>query len=628
MPSRKSSSKSPQTKIRRWRKKYSVPDYIYSELKQMRPPENLTVAEWAEKYRILTSKTSAIPGPWRNQKTPYLVEIMNELTNYETEEIVFCKCTQIGGSEALLNMLGYLIQQDPGPAMIVYPTDVLAKSISVNRVQPMIEGSPTLRELYRDRESSALELQFDGMYLSMVGSNSPSGLASKAVRFLGLDEVDKFPGASGKEADPISLAKERQKTFANRIRFLTSTPTHKTGQIWVALEACDIEKHYFVPCPHCGEMFEFKWQGVWFPPEKADDGSILTAAERADMACYVCPSCACHIYDHHKEAMLRAGEWRIVRESNTVHRSVGYWINTIYSPFVRFSDMVLEFLKAKDNPERLQNFVNSWLAEPWEDTRLKTSAETVLKRQTEVPQFIVPSWAKLLTGGVDVQETCMYWTIRAWGDHITSQNICHGQAMSWVDIERVMNLGYTTEDGQQLVVSLCLIDSGFDSDSVYDFCATNFDWAIPCKGSSAPMMSNFKISKINRENSRMDGMNLVMVDTDKYKDMLAARMQKPNGRGSWMVYKGIDRDYCEQVTAEHKVSEKHGERIVQRWKPKRSRIDNHYLDTEVYALCAADIRGVRSMHLQDQVEEAAPKQQQREAPTPEESWIHNAEGWL
>ena len=604
-------------------RKYEVTQYQKDALRQLRPPEDLTVSEWAERYRVLDTKTSALPGPWRNQKTPYLKEIMDEITNYETEEVIFCKCTQVGGSEAMLNMLGYVIQQDPAPTMVVYPTDKLAESISENRIRPMLKASAPLKRSYHEYDSQKLELQFDGMYLTLAGSNSPSSLASKAIKYLFLDEVDKYPGSTKKEADPISLARERTKTFSNRKIYMTSTPTVKEGHIWKALEGADIEKHYFVPCPHCGEYIELKFKQLHWP---SGDGGI-TDAERADMAAYVCQECGCVINDQHKDQMLRFGEWRTVRKNTGGNKKIAFWINTLYSPFVRFSEIAQEFMNSKDDPERLQNFVNSWLAEPWEDTRLKTSAETVLERQTEVPELIVPKWAKMITGGVDVQETCLYWTIRAWGNYITSQNIAHGQAMGFGEIERVMNLAYQREDGVQMIVSLCLIDSGYDADSTYDFCANNSDWALPVKGSSNPMMSHFKLSKINKADSRAYGMNLAMVDTDKYKDMIAARMKKDNGRGSWMVYAGCDEEYAEQVTAEHKVNEKSGNRNIQRWRLKRSRADNHYLDCEVYALAAADICGVRSMHL-DQEDEQPTGKQHAEQYAPEENWIRQNENWL
>lgn len=610
-------------KSRRFRK-FLVSQYQKDALQYLRPPENITVSEWAEKYRVLDSKSSAMPGPWRNDKTPYLAGVMDEFCNFDTEEIALVKATQLGGTESLFNMLGWIIQQDPSPTMLVYPSDILGESISVNRFQPMLRASEPLRQRWRENDSSKLELQFDGMYLTIVGSNSPANLASRPVRFLFLDEVDKYPGATKKEADPIKLARERTKTFHNRKIFMTSTPTLKSGHIWQALEDADVVKHFFVPCPHCEKYIELKWSQVTFPNE---DG--MSYMDRAELANYVCQECGSVITDQDKPKMLRFGEWRVVQQNAAMARKVAFWINTLYSPFVRWSEIAREFLLSKDNPDTFQNFTNSWLAEPWEDTKLKTNADTVMERQTEMPEFVVPEWAKILTGGVDVQENCLYWSIRAWGNYLTSQNIAHGQAFSFAEVERIMNLQYSKADGTAMVVQLALIDSGDNTDAVYDFCASNSDWALPSKGSSHPMTTHFKLSTVNKTDSRAYGMKLVMIDTDKYKDMIAGRMKKNNGSGSWMVYQGCDREYAEQVTAEHKVNVRSGQHTVQKWTLKTSHADNHYLDTEVYAMCAADMLGVRSFHLEeidmDTRTEAKPKTE----PKSDNNWLGtNGQSWL
>lgn len=603
-------------------KKIPVTQYQYEALQYLSPPEQLTVSEWAEKYRILDAKSSAMPGPWSNDITPYLKGVMDEFNNYETEKIVFVKPTQVGGTEALQNMIGYIVMQDPAPTMIVYPTDTLAKSISENRLQPMLKATPEIAKKFDDT-SPLLELQFDGMYLTLAGSNSPSGLASKPIRFLMMDEVDKYPGASNKEADPIKLATERTKTFHNKKIYITSTPTLKTGHIWKEKEDADIEKHFFVPCPHCGEYIELLFPNIRFPD---DEG--MSYADRAEFATYVCQKCGCVITDNDKHNMLKLGEWKTVRHSTKYVRNVAFWINTLYSPFVRWSDIAKEFLQSKDNPEDFQNFVNSWLAEPWEDTKLKTNADLVMERQTDLPAYVVPSWTKLLTAGVDVQETCLYWTIRAWGDYLTSQNIAHGQALSFQEIDQIMNLQYQTEDGDPVVVNLCLVDSGDQTDMVYDFCVTHADYALPVKGSNHAQLSPYKLSKISKVDSKAYGMTLVIADGNAYKDMIAGRMKRPNGRGSWMVYAGCDMEYAQQVTAEHKINVKKNGVVRQVWVPKRSHVDNHYLDAEVYALAAADIREVRTLHLRNEDPEELLTQKNEEPETPEEQWIRINENWL
>lgn len=614
-------------------KPYTVKRYQFDCLNEfLKPPEKMTVSEWAEKFRMLDSKISAMPGRWRNSVTPYLVGVMDAFMDYAIEEIYFCKPTQCGGSEALLNMIGYLIAQDPGPTLVVYPTETTAKSISGNRVHPMMELSPALRDKYIKNESSLTEIQFsNNMYLSLAWANSAAELSSKSIRYLFLDEVDKYPPAAGKEASPINLARERTKTFeSNRKIYVTSTPTTRDGHIWKTLQSADEERHYFVPCPHCGEMIELKWAQVKF-----SDDETLSYQDRAETAHYECQLCGGIITDADKPKMLLAGEWRAVRKSAKVTRRLGFWMNTLYSPFVRFSQAANEFLKSKDDPAELQNFVNSWLAEPWEDTRLRTNADLVLDRQTDTPMGMVPVWAKFLTGGVDVQETSLYWTIRAWGPHLTSQNIAHGQAYSFDEVDDVMSLSYDREDGEKMVVRLCLVDSGFADDNTYEFCLPRLDWALPVKGASNPLQGYYKVSKVNKQDSRAYGIPLVFTDGDKYKDMIAARMMRENGRGSWMVYDGCDREYAEQVTAEHKVNIKTaGGRYAQKWVPKHSHIDNHYLDTEVYALAAADLLDVRLLYLQDEEHRKITGRSQKPEPvqeeTPEESWIQQNEisDWL
>lgn len=599
--------------------KSNWPSFITNALKSMEPPERLMVSEWAEKHRVLDSKSSAIPGPWRNEVTPYLNEIMDEFNNIETEEIIFIKPTQVGGTEALQNALGYIVMQDPSPTMIVYPSKELAESVSKNRLRPMLRVSKGLRAKYYDDRSSELELQCDGMYITLEGANSPASLSSKPIRYLFMDEVDKYPGASKKEADPIRLARERTKTFSNRKIFITSTPTLRTGHIWKAKENADIVKHFTVPCPHCGEYIELQFKQVKWP--KNDE---MSETDRAEHAFYACQMCGNIINDRHKNQMIRYGKWEVVEKRTEFPRKVAYWMNTLYSPFVKFGEVAKEFMSTKHDAEAFQNFVNSWLAEPWEDTKLKTNADMVMERQSEYEEFEVPDWAAFLTGGVDVQETSLYWTVRAWGPYFTSQVIAKGQVLSFKEIEKIMNSEFKKKDGEVLLVNLAGVDSGDQTDDVYEFCARNSEWAIPIKG-IAGGHSHFRISTINKSHSSAHGMRLLLVDGGKYKDIIASRMSKPNGEGSWMVHKGCDFEYAEQVTAEHKIKTKGGSAgVKETWVPKTSHADNHYLDCEVYAMAVADVLGVRTLSLmQEEEPEESPGEQQLN-----ESTANYNDNWL
>jgi phage terminase large subunit GpA-like protein len=253
------------------------------------------------------------------------------------------------------------------------------------------------------------------------------------------------------------------------------------------------------------------------------------------------------------------------------------------------------------------NFVNSWLAEPWEQTEVKMDSDKVFERKSEYEDGVVPDDTQLITAGVDVQKDHFYYTIRAWGRSLTSWNIAHGIAETWDQIENIMNFPFQDRQGNEYQVNLCAVDSGDRTDEVYEFCAINLEWAIPIKGSSKPLTARYTVSKIDKVDSKAYGMRLYIVDGGQYKDMIAGRLKRPNGPGSWMVYKDCDKEYADQICSEEKVIE--NEKEV--WRPKVTHAANHYLDAEVYAALAADILHVRYLqHNKDeeQSEQNRPKQ--------------------
>ncbi len=579
----------------------------------LQKPEKISVSDWAEKYRIL-DESSNFSGKWSHDVTPYLVGIMDAFNDPYIQEINFCKSTQVGGTEVMLNIIGWIIMEDQAPVMIVYPSDDLAKDISNDKIKPSLTKTPEIKERFYPNSSKELKLKFRGMTLYLRGSHSAEKLASKSIKYLFFDEIDKLDGASKKEASPYNLAKERTRTYTySRKIYTCSTPTLKTNYVWRIHEDADEQRKFFVPCPHCGSHIIFQFDQIKFPKEG-------TNKERAEEAVYICQECGGKITDRDKIKILRKGEWRDVKKTCVGKaRTVSFWINALYSRFLTWSEIVMEFLKSKDDPDQLQNFVNSWLAEPWEDKKTEMSKSMVLDRQTEIKEFVVPPWAKIITGGVDVQRSSFYWTIRAWGDHMTSQNIAHGQYASREEVEDIMNLEFKKEDGTPMIVNLVLIDSGDQTDTVYDICADNSEWALPVKGANKELMTHYKISIVNKANSKANGMQLVTVDGDKYKDMIAARLRRRQGRGAWMVYAGCDEEYAVQVTNEHKVNVKtQNGATKKKWIPKTSRPNNHYLDAEVYCFAAADMMGVRTLHLQE--EDNEPEEQEYNKKE-EQEWI-------
>ncbi len=561
---------------------------IHSSLSR---PEQLTVSQWAAKYRTL-DESSALPGKWQNDITPYLVEIMDCFNDPYIHFINFVKSTQVGGTEALINATGWIITKNPSPTMIVYPTDDLAKDTSNDRLKPVYERTPEIAERYFRTRSSEMNLRFRNMKLYLRSGGTPSKLASKPIKYLFFDEIDKMPGAQRGEAAPYKLALQRTGTFVySREVFTVSTPTYRENYVWRLHERADEQREYHVPCPHCGEMITLKWQNIKFI---ANDDKKLTNKERAQTAMYYCQACGAEIPDKEKPGMLRRGEWRDVKRTcKGKAESVSYHINALYSFFVKWSDVAFEYLETRDDPEEFQNFVNSWLGEPWEDTKLKADEQLVMKRCAPEAAGVVPEWAELLTAGIDVQSDCVYYDIVAWGESLTSQSILHGQALTLKDTVKFMDAVYKTKSGRELMVDLCLVDSGDQTDMVYEFCSLH-EWAIPSKG-VASGNSHFRLSHINRPGRGYNGQPLMLVDGAKYKDLIATRLHYENGVGACMVHADCDLEYALQLTNEHKVTEGKGRNRKLVWRTKTVHANNHYLDCRVYASAAADCKGARSI---------------------------------
>ncbi len=336
--------------------------YATSFSEGLRPDPELKVSEWANEYRVLAATSASEPGKWRTERTPYLEEIMDSLSpSSPAEKVVFMKGAQIGGTEAGNNWIGYIIDQTPGPMLVVQPTVEMGKRWSKGRFAPLIESTPCLKGKVKDPRSrdsgnTVQSKEFPGGIVVITGANSSVGLRSMPVKYLFLDEIDAYPGDSGGEGDPVLLSIARTNTFARRKIFLVSTPTiHGISRIEKEFEATD-KRYFFVPCPHCNYYQVLKWSQI-----KWEDKNPNTAH-------YICIECGKKIENHQKTEMLERGEWRA---TNQVQNSkvIGFHLSSLYSPvgWYSWTRAVEDFLHAKESEQLLKVWINTTLGETWVD---------------------------------------------------------------------------------------------------------------------------------------------------------------------------------------------------------------------------------------------------------------------
>lgn len=551
--------------------------------KILSPPPVLKVSEWADEYRRLSPEASAEPGRWRTDRAPYQREIMDAVNNPDVETIVIMSSAQVGKSEIILNTLGYFIDYDPSPILLLQPTEGNAKDFSKDRIATMIRDTPNLKAKVEDSKSrdsgnTMLHKTFPGGHLSMVGANSPAGLASRPIRILLADEIDRFPVSAGAEGDPLSLAEKRTKTFWNKKKVFVSTPTIK-GASKIEKEFNDTNQaEWCLPCPCCGRHQPLRWEQIHF--------SDIT------MQCKFCK-------ERSGEMDWKEGEGKWVSQCEGNPKRLGFHLNALSSPWERWDTIIENFKEAKKKgKEELKTWINTTLGETWEDQDGEAADEEALLKRREVYNCEVPQGVLVLTCGVDVQDDRLELEVVGWGVGKISWGIEYvtfigdpGQRVVWDQLEHYLCKEFHYEDGSRLLISSTCIDSGgHHTDDVYSYCKVREHrriYAIKGKGGTGIPFIH-KYGRSNKQN-----VLLFILGVDSGKETLLSRLkinyQDEPGYCHFPVeeQKGYGEGYFKALTSERKVKKYIRGQVKIEWKKKGRR--NEALDVRNYATAALEI---------------------------------------
>ncbi len=572
----------------------SCPIYRDAFVAGLTPDPDLSVSEWADAHRYLSQKAASEPGRWRTDRTPYLRDIMDDLSpRSPVQRVVFMKGAQVGGTEAGNNWLGYVVDMAPGPIMLVQPTVDTAKRLSKQRIAPMIDETPRLKvkvanSRARDSGNTMMVKEFPGGVMIITGANSAAGLRSMPIRFAFLDEVDAYPADIDGEGDPVSLAERRTTTFARRKVLLVSTPTIRDHSRIEREYLGSDQRRFFIPCPHCGEFQWLKWRQI-----KWDDGDPTTAH-------YVCEHNGCVIEEHHKTDFLSKGEWRPTAQGDG--RTHGYHLSSLYSPlgWKSWAEVVDEFLKAKGDPPLLKTWVNTILGETWEDEIAAKIGAGELRDRVEFYDLgNAPAEVLACTLGVDTQDNRLALTLFGWGRDEEGWVLDHMEIFGdpargevWQQLADVIRRPVPHESFEPLpVLATCIDSGGHFTHEVYAFAREHKALGVyAIKGQSQknkPVIGRpTKVDLNIRHQTLKSGAEVWPVGTDTAKATIYARL-KLNEPGAGFVHfpHGLPPDYFDQLTAEKLVTRYVKGFPVREWQ-KKSGARNEALDTFVYGYAA------------------------------------------
>ncbi len=554
------------------------------------PPPVLKISEWADRYRRLSPEASAEPGQWNTGRAPYQKEIMNAVNDNECGEVIIMSSAQVGKTEIILNILGYFIDYDPAPIMVVQPTLEMAQTFSKDRLAPMIRDTPVLKSKVREArskisENTILHKKFPGGHITIVGANSAAGLASRPIRILLCDEVDRYPTSAGAEGSPVELAEKRTNTFWNRKKIKVSTPTIKNvSKIESEYEKSSMEE-WCLPCPCCGEYQPLKWRQIKF--------------EDITMECKYCG-------ERFTEVEWKSGEGKYIAGNNN-KKVRGFHLNELASPWKHWDEIINDFKKAKDNSKKmgsqepLQVWINTALGETWEERGESVNENSILRRREDFDSEL-PKGVLILTAGVDVQKDRFEIEVVGWGRGYESWGIKYEKLFcdmtkqsAWDTLEEYLQKEYYFADGTGLLAACTFIDTGglYTTDT-YKFLKNmnrkqrNIFGIKGMGGMGLPLL--YKSSVNNSEKVK-----IFILGVDSGKEMIMSRLGIKEPSSGYChfpksVEKGYDEEYFKGLTSEQRVikNKKNGGRELI-WVKKSNSVRNEPLDIRNYATAAVEL---------------------------------------
>lgn len=566
----------------------------------LKPLPKTSVSNWADNHRMLSSGISAEPGKWKTSRAPYQKDIMNAFTEPGIHRVVVKSSSQIGKSDMMNNVIGRFAHLDPCAIMMIQPTIDMAQDYSKTRIAPMIRDTKVLNNLFydvksRDANNTILSKVFPGGRLIMCGANSPAGLASRPIRILLADEVDRFPDSAGTEGDPVDLAAKRMTTFWNSCMGLFSTPTNEGSSRIDEEYLAGTQEEWQHKCPNCGEYHLLRHidMTVDYKEIKTPSGKKTVIVNDVK---WRCPHCG---FSFSEKEMKQTPQKYISRNADALKNGIrSFFVNGFTSPWMTWTRIMREWLEAKGDPEREKVIMNTVFGESYKQKGAFEDEQIFLRRRESYGAEL-PNGVLLLTAAIDTQDNRLEYEVVGWGKEEECWGIRKGivlgapnQDRTWKEIDNILDKTYHFADGKGLKVVRTFIDSGghYTSD-VYNYCQKNFHkqrFAIKGRGGPGiPLI--YKIAKANNAKAP-----LILLGVDDGKQQIMDRLSInspgplyfhfPQDEGiKELSNRGYDDLYFKGIISEHKKVYKRNGVLREVWETTKN-VRNEPLDLRNYNL--------------------------------------------
>jgi len=575
-------------------------------MKALKPPPRLKLSEWIEKDMRLPETVSALPG--RVTLFPYQRDIADAISDPGLERVTLVKPVRVGFTTLLNAAVGSFVANEPAPILMLLPTEADCRDAMVSDIEPTFEATPSLQGLLsaesdENGRNTLLSRRFPGGSLKIVASKSPRNLRRHNVRILLIDEADAME--AGPEGSPVTLAEKRTLSFGNRKIIIGSTPTFEaTSNVLRSYDRSD-KRVFEVPCPECGNFHEIQWADIKWPEGRPEEAQ------------FVCPACGVYVDEKHKAQMVQDGVWRATAPDVVGH--AGFRLNALVSTLTNASwgRLAAEFIEAKKNPDQLQVFVNTILAQGWREAAEELdSSELATRAEPFGLPDAIPSDVLFVTCGVDVQRDRLEAVFLGWSRdeiYVLSQFVIYGDPMGddvWSELDEALRSTWKHPNGGILRIDATAIDAGdgVTMDRVIGFARPRMSrriYAVKGAGGNRPV--------IRASDSK--GSKLFIVGVDSVKGQIASRL---TGGRSLRFSDSLEGRFYEELASERLVVRYSKGAPIRQWERIPGR-DAESLDCVVYGIA---VRSLITANHDVREEQLASVTMPKKAPTVvKSSWL-------
>jgi len=569
--------------------------------KRLRSAEKISVSEWAAKYRIVTDGPHV--GPWRQELAPHTKKIMDTFGAAWVREVWMCAVEQSGKTATMLNCMGWCVDCDPGNIFYLMPTESTSNKIVGEKIKPLLQQSPALAKYLTGRDDdlglSKIKLGH-GVTIMPSHANSAASMATFAAKHCFGDEVDKYPPQAGKETDPITLIKKRNRTYRGRYkRFFASTPASRF--IYQGVKNCRQVWEYVLRCPHCEQLIKPEGEHLEI------DDELTAESLQPEQVSVACHECGALLDDLDRERAIRAGAWRCSKGAEVIRpTTVGFLHRAWDCLDISLHEIGVAWLKQKHGTqvERIA-WANGYEAVDYEDIQQDRKEDQILRLVDEaMPREVVPRDICALALIADTQQIGFFYQVWAYGygRDLETWRIDHGYVEDFGHLVDLAGRPWLDADGNEYRISAGLIDSGGGTNphqpkhsrtaEVYEFCRRN-PLFKPLKG-RRDQVQPWGVTRLDYYPSRQGkkipipgGLTLYTINVTIYKGELARKLMiEPGGPGCFHLHAGTGEDYARQMCAEYQDDRGY-------WLCPKNKA-NHHWDVGVYGMALADIMGIRN----------------------------------